>query len=71
MASRCPEIDPECIQMRPVKLFIEDRKKVWLALDDVSWAMKYLSQQNQLKGVPLVDDSDTGPGATVVAAVHA
>ena len=57
--------------MRPVKLFIENRMTVWLSLDDLAWAMKYLFQQNQLKGVPVVDDSDAGPGAAVVAAVPA
>ena len=71
MASRCPEVDPNCTQMRPVKLFITDRVTVWLSLDDVEWAMGYLFHQNQLKGVPLVDDSDAGPGAAFVAVVPA
>ena len=71
MPSRCPEIDPNCKQMRPVKLFIENRLTVWLSLDDVPWAIKYFFQQNQLKGVPVVDDGDAGPGAAVFAAVLA
>ena len=63
MATRCPEVDPKCTQMRPVKLFIEDRQKVWLSIDDVEWALTYLFTQNQLKGVPLLCDDDAGPGA--------
>ena len=71
MPVRCPEIDPKCKQMRPVTLFIEDRITLWLSLDDLPWAIKYLFDQNQLKGVPVVDDGDVGPGAAVVAAVLA
>ena len=71
LASRCKEVDPNCTQMRPVKLFITDRITVWMSIDDVEWAMGYLFKQNQLKGVPLVDDSDAGPGAVVHAVVPA
>ena len=67
MASRCAEVDPTCTQMRPVKLYIEDRQKIWLSLDDVEWALKYLFTQNQLKGVPLVGEDDAGPGAVLAA----
>ena len=50
VASRCPEIDPTCTQMRPVKLFITDRKIVWMSIDDVGWAISYLFDQHHLKG---------------------
>ena len=69
LASRCREIDPTCTQMRSVKLFITDRKTVWLSIDDVAWAVKYLFDQHHLKGVPLVDDDDAGPGSGVVESV--
>ena len=68
-ASRCHEIDPTCTQMRPVKLYITDRKAVWLSLDDVAWAVRYLFDQHRLKGVPLVDDNDAGPGGGVAGSV--
>ena len=71
MAVRCPEIDPKCKQMRPVTVFTENRITLWLSLDDLPWAIKYLFDQNQLKGVPVVDDGGVGPGAAVVAAVPA
>ena len=36
-----PEVDPNCTQMRPVKLFINDRKTVWLHVEDLAWAVKF------------------------------
>ena len=65
VASRCPEVDPNCTQMRPVKLFVVDRKTVWLSIDVVAWAIRYLFEQHHLKGVPLVADDDAGPGGVV------
>ena len=49
VASRCPEIDPTCTQMRPVKLYINDRRTVWLSIDDVPWAIRYLHDQVHLE----------------------
>ena len=69
LASRCREIDPKCTQMRPVKLFITDRKIVWMSIDDVGWAISYLFDQHHLKGVPLVDDDDAGLGSGVAESV--
>jgi len=65
VTSRPPEIDPNCTQMRAVKLFIVDRQTIWISTDDVSWAVRYLFDQNHLKGVPLVADDDAGPGGGV------
>ena len=62
MPERCPEQDPKCTELRTIKLFIEDRKQIWLHLDDVEWAVKYLYAQNMLKGVPLVSPDSAGPG---------
>ena len=69
MASRCPEVDPHCTQMRAVKLFIVDRLTIWLSIDDVAWAVRYLFDQHHLKGVPLVADDDAGPGGGVAGSV--
>ena len=69
VASRPPQVDPDCTQMRPVKLFIVDRKTIWLSLDDVSWAVKYLYDQQHLKGVPLVAPDDAGPGGPATGSV--
>ena len=69
VASRCPEIDPTCTQMRPVKMYIVDRKTVWLAMDDVAWAIRYIHEQVHLKGVPVVADNDAGPGGVVARSV--
>ena len=69
IASRPPQIDPDCKQMRPVKLFIVDRKTIWLALNDVEWAVKYMYDQQHLKGVPLVAPDDAGPGGPATGSV--
>ena len=65
MPERCPEEDDTGTQVRRVRLFIVDRQQIWLHMDDVEWAVKYLYVQNHLKGVPLVDDDSIGlePGA--------
>ena len=34
---------------------------MWLALDDVAWAVRFLYVQHMLRGVPLVDADDAGP----------
>lgn len=62
---RCPEEDAERTELRQIKLYIVDRKEVWLHIDDVGWAVRYLYVQNLLKGVPLVPDDSTGPGNVV------
>ena len=61
MPLRCPEEDPGCTETKKIMLYIEDRKQIWLALDDVSWAIQYLYVQAHLKGVPLIDDHCLGP----------
>ena len=57
----CPEEDPDCTEVRQIKLYVADRKTSWLHVDDVSWAVQYLCVQHLLKGVPLVPDDSTGP----------
>ena len=61
MPVRCPEEDPDCTAVRNIKLYIVDRKTIWLHIDDVEWAVRYLYVQNFLKGVPLVPDDSSGP----------
>ena len=46
---------------RKITLYIEDRITVWLALEDVEWAVRYMFLQYMLKGVPLVSADSTGP----------
>ena len=63
MPYECPEVGPNTTKITTVSVYVEDRKTIWLSIDDVEWALTYLFTQNQLKGVPLVDDDDAGPGA--------
>ena len=56
-----PELCPELCPVRTIRLWIVDRQQIWLHMDDVEWAVKYLFVQNQLKGVPFVHDDSTGP----------
>ena len=44
-------------------LFIWDRRSVWLSMDDVDWAVKYMYAQNVLKGVGYVPPDSAGPSA--------
>jgi hypothetical protein len=60
----CRELDPKCKKMRSVTLFLEDRKKIWLALEDVNWAIKNLCAQHALRGVEFVPGYSTGPRGT-------
>ena len=53
---RCPEQDPNCTAFRKVRLYITDRRSLWLDLADVEWAVRYLYVQNLLKGVPLIPE---------------
>jgi len=61
MPVRCPEEDTDCTKVRQIRLYVVDRKVIWLQIDDVEWAVRYLYVQNLLKGVPLVLDDSTGP----------
>ena len=62
MLVRCPEEDPNCTEFRTIRMYIADRRQLWLDIADVEWAVKYLYAQVQLKGVPLVPANSTGPG---------
>ena len=62
MPMRCPEQDPNCTDIRRIRLFIEDRRQLWLHITDVPWALQYLYVQNVLKGVPMVHPDSAGPG---------
>ena len=63
LPATCPELDPNSTEKRNVTLLIQDRKTVWLLLEDVDWAVKYLYAQNMLKGVAGVPPEDEGPQA--------
>ena len=56
-----PEEDPRSTSTRTIQLYVVDRKQVWLDLDDVEWALRFLYMQYMLKGVPVVSPDDTGP----------
>ena len=62
MLVRCPEEDPDCKDMRKIRMYVEDRKQLWIDLTDVDWCVKYFFVQNHVKGVPLVSDDSTGLG---------
>ena len=56
-----PEEDPMSTSTRTIQLYVVDRKQVWLDLDDVEWALRFLHMQFVLRGVPVVSPDDTGP----------
>ena len=51
-----PELGGGSSATKSVQLMIVDRRQIWLRLDDVPWAIKYLYTQHMFKGVPLVPD---------------
>ena len=59
----CPEEDPMSTSTRTIQLYVVDRKQVWLDIDDVEWALRFLYMQFVLKGVPVVSPDDAGPEA--------
>ena len=61
MPVRCPEADHTCTEFREVKLYVKDRDTIFLHIDDVEWAVKYLFAQSELKGETLVNEDSTGP----------
>ena len=63
MPAVCPEEDRRSTAKRDVKLHIEDRRQIWLSIDDIEWFVRYMFIQNQLRGVANVDDDDEGPDA--------
>ena len=67
MPKIAPELAPDSTETVQIKLHIEDRKTVWLHSDNIPWAVEYLFVQNELKGVPVVDANDPGPGGMVEA----
>ena len=60
----CPEEDPMSTSTRTIQLYVVDRKQVWLDIDDVEWALRFLYMQFVLKGVPVVSPDDAGPFLT-------
>ena len=46
---------------RTIQLYVVDRKQVWLDIDDVEWALRFLHMQFGPKGVPVVSPDDAGP----------
>ena len=61
--SSCPQVDPQRKDgVRVITLRHTKRNEVWLSLNDLQWAIRYLTVQHKLKGVKVVHDSDPGPG---------
>ena len=61
VASECPEENPQCTDMKTVRLFVVDRQQVWMCLDELEWAVSYVYKQFVLKGVPFVSPDSVGP----------
>ena len=59
-----PEGDSTSTETITVLLYVVDRKQVWLDIDDVEWALRFLYMQFVLKGVPVVSPDDAGPFLT-------
>ena len=62
MPEKAPEKHPTCTTTIPVRLYCENRRTVWLCTEEAQWAMEYLRDQLEAKGVRAVADDDCGPG---------
>ena len=61
------ETHPNSIETRLVRLYAVSKREIWMHIDDVNWAVKYLYAQHMLKGVAAVSPDDVGPsGAAAV-----
>ena len=56
-------MDPTCTYKHKARLLVVHRSQVWLQIDDVNWAVKYMYSQHVLKGVAYVSPDDAGPSA--------
>ena len=56
---------------RMVRLYCECRTKIWLCTKDADWALLYLKDELERKGVTEVAPDDRGPGAMPEAPVSA
>ena len=59
----CPEAFPANTGTRQISCLLMDHQFVWLSLEDVDWAIKYLYAQHQLQGVHVLAPDDPGPQA--------
>ena len=57
----CPEANPDCKEKRAARFYVIHRSQVWLQLDNVNWALKYMYAQYVLQGVAHVSSDDVGP----------
>ena len=49
---------------RAVRIYqVGDSRQIWLELQDVPWAIRFLYLQNKHQGVPAISDDDVGPSA--------
>ena len=70
MAALPPEVNSRVRATRTIKLLMKNRQSIWLAQEDVPWAVEYLYQQAACKGVALIADDDSGPSASATGAVE-
>ena len=59
----CPEAFPANTGTRQISCLLMDHQTVWLSLEDVDRAIKYLYAQHQLQGVHVLAPDDPGPQA--------
>ena len=55
------EEDPTITTTITIQLYVVGRRQLWLDIDDMEWALRFLRMQFVLKGVPIVSPDDSGP----------
>ena len=57
----CPEANPDCKDKCAARFYVIRKSQIWLQLDDVNRARKYMYAQYVLQGVAHVASDDVGP----------
>ena len=66
---KCPLAYPQDATERQVKMISLRKNEYWVAASDLGWLFERLRSENELAGVPLVEDGDADRAA-VAAPVH-
>ena len=60
MPSRCKEKYPDDVATREVKLWVKDRRQLYLHASDIPWALEYLHDQYEMGGISAKVDNPGG-----------
>ena len=67
MPSKCPEEEPTCESTKTVRLLLVDHQHVWMHIEDVDWAVRYMYFQHEFAiGNSVSDGECSSPDKGIV-----